>query len=126
MRRILLAGLIVVVAFAASPVFAQLCPPGSFGPTGGEEPCFPCPVGSYSDIEGAQSCSVCPMGTFQNTTGAIACETCPDGYIAPTIASAECTPCGPGFTSNATHTECIEETVAVVGMTWGVVKVWYR
>jgi hypothetical protein len=40
--------------------------------------------------------------------------------------SASCSPCPPGFTSNASHTQCIESSTPVRPKTWGSLKVIYR
>lgn len=116
---------LAALILSATPVVAQVCTPGFFSQDG-TAPCMACPAGRFTADEGSVECFLCPMGTFQPNEGSVACMDCPDGYIAPQVGSAECQPCLPGFTSNGTHTECVEESVDNSPLTWGVLKAIYR
>lgn len=131
----------VVFALAASgPAAAQTCPPGTSSPTGsapctacspgffapssGSTACLACPPGSFS-LAGSAVCSVCPAGTYAPVSGSASCTTCPDGFIS-TVASAQCTPCPPGFTSDPSHTFCVEAPTPSPPTSWGRLKIIYR
>ena len=126
----------------ASPAAAGIaCQPGFFGPFGAD-PCTPCPAGTFAasvgsevcddcpagtfSLPGSAACSPCPAGSYASTTGSAACSPCPEGFIAPVPGSASCQPCPPGYTSDETHTQCIELPTPALPTTWGRLKITYR
>jgi hypothetical protein len=140
MRRLPLLFAAVLALALAGPVAAQTCPPGTSSPTGsapctvcgagyfapslGMTACLPCPQGSFS-LPGSAICSVCPAGTFAPFPGSAFCTPCPDGFIS-TTGSAQCTPCPPGYTSDPSHTFCVENPTPAAPTTWGRLKIIYR
>ena len=140
MRLIVLLSSAVLLVALGTPALAQTCPPGTASPTGsapctvcssgffapnpGQTACAPCPPGS-SSLPGSAVCSPCLAGTYAPFPGSASCLPCPDGSISP-VASGQCTPCPPGFTSDPTHTQCIEAPTPARPFSWGRLKITYR
>lgn len=97
------------------------CEPGRFADTEGSQACQPCAAGRFAANSGSIVCSACPAGTF-SLVGSESCTPCAEGFVAPSPGSSECTACPPGFTSNASRTECIEQSVSTTPSTWGKIK----
>ena len=81
----------------------NVCPAGTYQPTGSTGVCIQCPIGTYQNIGGSSYCNQCPRGAYCPKIGASGINYCPAGTYQPkigAISSADCLPCPPGTYQN--------------------------
>eukprot|EP00762_Andalucia_godoyi_P003604 ANDGO_00631.mRNA.1 hypothetical protein GUITHDRAFT_146773 len=102
----------------------NLCPPGTFCPTGSEAPKnatagfyaigggpeqSKCLIGTFSNEEGLQNCKPCPPGFSCEIEGTVLPQLCPPGTYRSSDDTVYCQPCPQGTYSNSYGLSAIEQ-----------------
>jgi len=86
------------------PLALSWCPPGTYGPYDGIQPCSACEPGYYSALGGQTLCQPCPAGFYADTPAAINCKMCPSGLLTRAEGSANVSDCsGPDYCQTLLH-----------------------
>ena len=86
------------------PLALSWCPPGTYGPYDGIQPCSACEPGYYSALGGQIVCQPCAAGFYAEAPASQNCKMCPNGLLTRAEGSANVSDCsGPDYCQTLLH-----------------------